>query len=48
MKKVMVEGALEVAEDALRNSELGLTRVMHMKHTCWTMLEMLGPVKLRY
>jgi hypothetical protein len=34
-KKVVIEGSLEVAEDMLHSSELGLTWVMHMKHTCW-------------
>jgi hypothetical protein len=30
-KQTMVKGALEVAEDALHSSEMGLTRVMHVK-----------------
>jgi hypothetical protein len=30
-KKAMAEGALEVAEDALHCSEMGLTRIMHVK-----------------
>jgi hypothetical protein len=31
MKKAMVECALEVAEDALCNSEMRLTRAVHVK-----------------
>jgi hypothetical protein len=30
-KQVVVEGALEVAEDALRSSEMGLTRFVLVK-----------------
>jgi hypothetical protein len=30
-KQVVVECALEVAEDALRSSEMGLMRVIHVK-----------------
>jgi hypothetical protein len=30
-KQIMVEGVLEVPEDALCSYEVGLTRVMHVK-----------------
>jgi hypothetical protein len=30
-KKVMVDGALEVMEDALHRSKMGLTKIKHME-----------------
>jgi hypothetical protein len=42
-KKAMVKGALEVAEDVLRNSEMGLMRVVHVKTH---LLDCIGDVRL--
>jgi hypothetical protein len=32
----VVDGALELEEDVLCSSEMRLVRVVHVKHTCWT------------
>jgi hypothetical protein len=34
-KQAVVEGALEVAKDALHSSETGLTGSCMWRHTCW-------------
>jgi hypothetical protein len=41
-KQTMVEGAIEVVEDALRNREIGLTGVMHVEAH---LLDHVGDVK---
>jgi hypothetical protein len=47
-KQVVVEGALEVPEDALRSREMGSRGLCMWRHTCWTVKAMLDLVKVRY